>query len=183
MKPEPIDSDATIKALDARFRGPLMSFFLRRIGNRAECEDLTQEVFTRLVSAPTLAEVQNVEAFVFRVAANLLLDRQRHAKRWQFCGDPTQDRVFIDEITRYYVENREPERVLSGKETLASVLTTLRGLGDRTCNMFILFRLENMKQRDIASLYGISPSTVEKHIAKAVMHLASRHTRGGDDSE
>jgi len=44
------------------------------------------------------------------------------------------------------VEDRGPERVLQGCESLAEVLASLETLGDRTRDIFILFRLENMKQ-------------------------------------
>jgi len=46
-----LDGAGLLGHLDARFRRPLMSFFLRRIGDRAEAEDLTQEVFVRLIGA------------------------------------------------------------------------------------------------------------------------------------
>ena len=38
----------------------------------------------------------------------------------------------------------------------------------------MLFRLENMKQKDIATAFGIAQSTVEKHVMRAIMHLAAR---------
>ena len=31
-----------------------------------------------------------------------------------------------------------------------------------------------MKQKDIAALYGIAQSTVEKHVMRAMLHLATR---------
>ena len=58
--------------LDARFRVPLMSFFLRRIRNRAEAEDLTQEVFVRLIGTTEPDRIKCAEAFVFRVATKLV---------------------------------------------------------------------------------------------------------------
>ena len=70
------------------------------------------------------------------------------------------------------VEDRSPERVLLGKQTLADVLRTLDNLGEKTRDIYILFRLENMKQREIAALLGIGQSTVEKHVIKATLHLA-----------
>jgi len=57
---------------------------------------------------------------------------------------------------------------------LVEVLNCLDELGVRTKSIFILFRLEGMKQKDIAELYGIGLSTVEKHVMMAVMHLARR---------
>jgi RNA polymerase sigma-70 factor (ECF subfamily) len=38
----------------------------------------------------------------------------------------------------------------------------------------MLFRIEKMKQRDISALYGMTVSAVEKHIAKAGVHLSRR---------
>ena len=71
------------------------------------------------------------------------------------------------------VEDVSPERVLLARETLAEVLGALAELEDRTRDIFILSRLENLPQREIAALYGISVSAVEKHVAKAVLFLAS----------
>ena len=72
------------------------------------------------------------------------------------------------------MEDINPERVLIAKENLVEVLACLDELGERTKNIFILFRLEGMKQKDIATLYGIGQSTVEKHVMRAVLHLARR---------
>lgn len=164
--------------LDARFRGPLMSFFTRRVGDRAEAEDLTQEVFVRLIGSNSLENIENTDAFVFRVASNLLRDRSRKALRAGGKSALPLDKAIISELAKEFVEDRGPERVLLGKERLADVLAALDELGERTRNIFILFRLENMKQKDIAAVYGISPSTVEKHVMKAVMHLSLRFGEG-----
>jgi len=166
------------RELDTRFRAPLMRFFYRRVGERTEAEDLTQEVFVRLIGALSFEGAENANAFVFKVAANLLRDRLRRAGRWRARERILHDPALFDELAQELVEDRGPDRVLVGKETLAAVMASLKELGDRTCNMFILFRLENMKLRDIAALYGISQSTVEKHIMRAVMHLTLRHGPG-----
>lgn len=163
------------RQLDARFRRPLMSFFARRVRDRVEAEDLTQEVFVRLLGSASIAEVINADAFVFKVAANLLRDRGRKASRWRFSDSvPADDETLIHELTRDLVEDRGPERVLLGREQLVAALKALDELGERTKNMFILFRLEHMKHRDIAALYGVSESTVEKQVMKATLHLAWR---------
>lgn len=164
--------------LDARFRGPLMSFFLRRVRDRSEAEDLTQDVFARLLAAVERGDIDNSEAFVFRVAANLLNDRaRRHARRGQPVSldldDQREDVVAGPD--RQFVEERDPERVLLGSDSLRRVLAALDELGQRTRDIYILFRLEQIKQREIAVLYGISTSTVEKEIMRATLHLAMRN--------
>jgi len=163
--------------LDAWFRAPLMRFFTKRTGDRIEAEDLTQEVFMRLVRAKSLNQIEQVNAFVFKVADNVLRDRNRRASLLRLHEGLPPDDAAIDELTREFVEEFEPERVLVGRETLADVLRALDELGERTRNIYVLFRLENMKQKDIAELYGIGPSTVEKHVMKATVFLAQRYER------
>jgi RNA polymerase sigma-70 factor (ECF subfamily) len=164
--------------LDLRFRRPLMSFFLRRIGHHAEAEDLTQQVFLRLSSA-TMAEVENVDGFVFTIAANLLRDRARANLRRREALAAPPERGLVMQLTREQMEERSPERVLLARESLSNVLACLDELGEKTRDIFILFRLENMKQKDIAALYGIGQSTVEKHVMKAALHLAVRFGTAG----
>jgi RNA polymerase sigma factor (sigma-70 family) len=160
--------------MDARYRRPLVSFFLRRVRDSAEAEDLTQQAFLRLMNAVQRGEVENVESFLFTIAGNLVRDHHRRCVRRNVDSTVSVDAELIDALTEEMVEDRSPERVLIGRQSIADVLQALDELGERTRDIFILFRLENMKQRDIAALYGISQSTVEKHVARAVLHLATK---------
>jgi RNA polymerase sigma-70 factor (ECF subfamily) len=158
--------------IDARFRRPLMSYFLRRVGSHAEAEDLTQQVFLRLLGSEGFRADDAHAPLVFRIAANLLRDRHRmNCRRGEHLR--LLDDVAVDDLGE--AEDLTPERVLLSREDLSSVLRTLDGLGERTRDMFILFRLENMNQGDIAALYGCSRSTVEKHVMKATYHLLLKH--------
>jgi RNA polymerase sigma factor (sigma-70 family) len=165
----------SLQALDERFRRPLLSYFMRRVGDHAETEDLTQRVFVRLLGVEDLRTIDHAEAYVFTIAANLVKDRGRTLARSGIQDAPEPDFELAGEAMRDLVEDRSPERVLIGREALSQVLATLDELGDKTREIFILFRLENMKQREIAELLGIGQSTVEKHVMKATLHLANRY--------
>lgn len=161
------------QALDDRYRAPLMAFFLRRLSDRTEAEDLVQEVFVRMLARGASEDVRSADAFVFAVAGNLLRDRARlAATRSLSAHDP------LDALTEgrdaNLVEHCAPDRVLLGRERLALASRALAELSPRTRNIFVLYRMENMRRRDIAMLYGISVSAVEKHIAKALEHLMAR---------
>lgn len=163
-----------VRTLDGRFRRPLIRYFLRRVGCHAEAEDLTQQVFTRLLASETIAEAENVDGFVFTIAANLLKDRAKSAAR-RYEGPPGLDPQLLSEICRDAQEDRSPERVLLGRDTLADLVRTLNELGPKTRDIFVLHRLEQMKHREIAELLGVGVSTVEKHVIKATLHLARKH--------
>ena len=74
-------------------------------------------------------------------------------------------------------EESSPERVLSSEQELHAVVEALASLSERTRDVFLLFRLEQMKHGQIAEMFGISVSAVEKHVSKAVAHLARRAAR------
>jgi RNA polymerase sigma factor (sigma-70 family) len=166
-------SGELIEELDQQFRAPLMAFFMRRVGNKSNAEDLTQETFTRLVGAEKL-DLARVTGYVFKVANNLLRDRKKSPSYKSQIPFSAFEPGFVQQISDQILEDREPERVLIGQESLIEVLKCLDELGERTKNVFILYRLEGMKQKDIAELFGIGLSTVEKACMAAMALLMTR---------
>ena len=163
--------------LNARFRGPLKSYFSRRIRNQVEVEDLVQEVLLKVLRTSGSPDIRDAEAYIFTTARNLLRDRHRQAVRQGVQGYLSLEDAEAHQFDGRMVEEITPERVLLGRDALSEVLGALQELSVMTRNIFILFRLENMKQKDIAALYGIGQSTVEKHVMKAMLHLATRVER------
>ena len=167
-KSEAVDTKAlSFQFLDRRFRGPLMKFFSRRINIAADAEDLVQEVFLRLSKPGRLSSVENCEAYVFRTAANLI--RERHRSRTsrglnlevELDCEITEDECFV------------PERILLAKDEIESVIIVLNELPERTRVIFILQRFEGFSHPEIAQRLRISKSAVEKHMSRAIKHLAA----------
>src|SRR5688500_7184505 len=90
--------------LSREFRPALMAFFLRRIKNHAEAEDLTQEVFVRLARQND-QEIENASAFIFHIASNLLRDKIRRSK------SALNYRSSMGEIDAQRVDNLDPFRI------------------------------------------------------------------------
>jgi RNA polymerase sigma-70 factor (ECF subfamily) len=156
--------------LDARFRRPLMSFFMRRLGDRSEAEDLTQQVFLRILAAQSEGKLDHPEGFVFTVATNLLRDRGRRQVRRGVCLP--LDSLSPADLAHPDLVEFSPERILIGRERLGAALAALTELGGRTGEIFVLSRLDSLRQREIAQRFGIGLSTVEKHVIRATRRLA-----------
>ena len=84
------------------------AYVVRRVGDRAETEDLTSEVFHH-----ALANLQKFEwrgipfaAWLFRIAANLISDRWQRSNREQVADEPEQ----IESVQAKAVEFEEVER-------------------------------------------------------------------------
>ena len=163
------------KSLDQRFRRPLLAYFLRRVPDRSAAEDLTQEVFSRLVRHPDQHNGASIEAYVFKVASTVLADWGRsQASRLSKSHTGLPERLDFLPLPQSLVEERTPERVLLARATLKLIENALGELSERTRDIFLLSRMERMGHRDIAAKFGVSVSAVEKHVIKAVSHIAAR---------
>lgn len=162
------DADA-LSRFHREYRPALMAFFLRRVHNPADAEDLTQEVFIRIATqADGQGAMRSADAYIFQIAANLLRDRARRAK---VRADHVAGMRVVDGAA---TEPLDPYRVAAGREALALLVAGLDDLPERTRQIFLLFRYENLDQRAIAESFGISVSAVEKHIYRAMARLMAR---------
>ena len=152
--------------LSRRWRPALMAFFVRRTRDRSEAEDLTQEVFLRLLSHDASATVS--DGYIFRTAQNLLVDRARKGivrdrYREALKYDPDDGQDVLD-----------PGRVAEGRQELSLILAGLNELPERTRTIFLLFKVENLSQLAIAQTFDISESAVKQQVAKALAHLIKK---------
>lgn len=171
--------EALLADLDRQYRRPLHSYFSRRVSSAAEAEDLTQDVFERILRVLRTGEVANAEALLFRIAVNLIRDRSRR----QRIREPVEAFSWEEmaDFAEVLAADLSPERVVVGERTLEEVDAALRELGERTRAIFYLYRLESLKVREIAALYGVSASAIEKQLAKSLRHLTLR-VRSDDHS-
>lgn len=153
--------------LSREFRPALMAFFLRRVRNHAEAEDLTQEVFSRIAAQPDMP-LRSGSAYLFQVAANLLRDRARRRQVQR------NYRETLGQIDGEAIELIDPYRVTAGRSSMAALRAALDELDPTTSAIFVLYRLEFMSKEVIAEGFGITVRTVEKHLTKATARLAAR---------
>lgn len=169
--PRPVLS-ADYLALDAlarQHRRALLGYFRRKGFSPPDDEDAVQEVLIRLSSRKGLAtQVGQMEGYLFAAAANVATDLRR---RGQVRAEGRHQEY--DEA-QHAESDHSPEDILQGRETLAIVVLALKELPERTRTIFILARLEHMRQAEIARRLAISLNAVEKHIHKAVAYLAAR---------
>lgn len=60
-----------------RWNRNLMHFLGRRVRSSVEVEDLAQEIYLRLLRAPDLMQVRNPQAYLLRVAGNVVAEWRR----------------------------------------------------------------------------------------------------------
>ena len=152
--------------LSRQWRPALIAFFVRRVGSHAEAEDLTQEVFIRVLSAAS--QVSNPEAFIFEIARNLISDRARKLK--------VRDRyrAIIAADDERGLDTLDPYTIAVGREKIAMFAKALGELPERMRSIYTLYRFENISQDVIGHSFGISASAVKQQIAKATAQITKK---------
>lgn len=154
----------------AQMRPALVKYFKRKCGASEEAEDLAQDVLVRALGHITWKTPEQAKGYIFRSAVNRWRDRRRRdlthgtTVEWNESVLGTEDCNTNEEIG--------PERVLIVEQELQHVAIALLELSERTRDVFMLVRLEQMKQSAVAETLGVSVSTVEKELVKALAHLA-----------
>ena len=168
MASDPLKARPQPAKLDLPAYEPGLRRYFRRRAPAAQVDDLVQEVFTRLLSLRDPEAVQDMERYIFVVAASVLSRQHRRSSFWQAVDD-------IEGVSP--PDERTPERSLIGKEGVEAMLAVLDDLPPRTRHVFLLHRFEEMTYQRIAREVGISVSAVEKHMMAALKALFLRDGR------
>jgi RNA polymerase sigma factor (sigma-70 family) len=164
------ESSVELRVLASEFRPALEQYFARRVESRAAVDDLVHDTLVRLLRQPRHVNLDLVRGYVFQTANSVLVD---HLRRMRARDAALENAVLPEQ------DEVAPERIVAGREELARVASALMELPQRTRGIFLLRRLEGMKYEEIASRLGLSLSTVEKLMSKAVAHLGARMKEDG----
>jgi RNA polymerase sigma factor (sigma-70 family) len=161
-----------------RNRPRLRSFIRRRVVDQADAEDILQDVFYELVAAYRMVRpVEEVTAWLFRVARNRIIDLFRRQNRETQRAAP----VAIDDEgellrTEDLLPSPEagPEAAYARSVLLEELEDALDELPEEQREVFIAHELMGYSFKEIAQESGVSMNTLLSRKHYAVMHLRER---------
>lgn len=148
----------------------ILVYLTARLRDREAAADLTQDTFLRYAeqTGSATAAVTHERSYLYRTAHNLALDHLRQTVRRR------TDAVPHDTLTEIPDEQANPERILAARQRLDRVRAAVLELPYRTQQVFLLNRTEGLTYPEVARHLGISESSVQKHLARALQHLMRR---------
>ena len=139
---------------------------LRRHGRtQYDAEDLIQEAFIRLELYQRSQVVREPEAFLVRAVRNLSIDKHRHDSFLDVADEPVDELPIFDTAPR-------PDEVYAARERLNRMIAGLDQLSEKTRDIFLAIRVEGKDYQQVAGQHKMTVSAVEKHIARALLHLS-----------
>lgn len=150
---------------------------LRMLGNRAEAEDLTQEVFVQVFKAiGTFRGESKLSTWVYRIAVNLCKNRSKYL-RVRHAGEQDEleaiaERVPLGEARRANVAMIErPDEALGGKQIEKIVNDAIQRIEPTFRECLVLRDVEELSYEEIAEITGLAQGTVKSRIFRARAQL------------
>jgi len=157
-------SPSGIEAVYLANRDSLLRF-LRARGAGADADDLIQELWVRVISHP-VGPVMNPLGYLYRCANNLMLNACRTSARSSARDEAWGEVHLTGDVGA-------AEAGLVAREEIARARRRLADCGERVQEVFFLFRVEGMSQREISARFDVSVSAVEKDIQRAYRAIAA----------
>lgn len=164
-------------ALVALFSGRVFAVAFRMLGDRAEAEDLTQEVFVALYhSIGTFRGESRLSTWVYRITKNRCLNRLKFLKRRKVgdladIDDPAVQKGVADPDTGEGTA-RDPLRRLHGDRVARVLEAHIQALPDEQRLLVVLRDVEDMSYEEIADVTGLPLGTVKSRLHRARAELA-----------
>lgn len=146
-------------------RAQLLRFLTARTRDRSLAEDLLQDVWIKIDTHKTPGPIDNPLGYLFKICENVVRDAKRSEVR-----KLARETLWSETVSDFAVERSDhltPERIAIERDQLKQALMELEKLPDRTRQIFIDFRLNEITQKEIAADLEISVSAVEKHLQRA----------------
>ena len=150
-----------ITDLYSSHHGWLHGWLRKKLGCAHQAADLAHDTYVRVISSGRLPQPEQSRAFLTQVAKNLVVDMYRRRK-----------------IEQAYEETLAalPEPVSPSPEERALVLETLLEIDAMLAAMpakvreaFLMSQLDGMSYAEIAALLGVTISSVQKYMSRALV--------------
>jgi RNA polymerase sigma factor (sigma-70 family) len=155
---------------------PQLRGWLRRNGSKLiEADDLIQEAYAKLATLASVSGIEQPKAYLYQIVKSLVTDEHRREKI-----------VSIESVAEIsdlspHDETGSPERILSGRQDLQRVFRIIAALPAPARAVFVLKKIDELSQKDIAARLGMSENMVEKRMSQALRAIADDISSSDDE--
>lgn len=174
------DPDGVITAMVLRERSKLFHFIRRNVRDPMDAEDLLQDVFHAFTEAYRLPEpIEQVSAWLFRVARNRIIDRFRKKKEQplneasgDFDGEGDEGGYRLD--IALPSPDAGPDAQYARQLLLGTLQQALDGLPANQREIFIAHEIEGISFKELAARSGTPVNTLLARKRYAILQLRSQ---------
>lgn len=159
-----------------QFGKKLFGFIRGKVKTTEEAEDILQDVWYQFSRLSNLDELENVSAWLYRVAQNRVTDNYRKKKTENledFTYENDENEISFKEIL-LLDENASPELAMFKEEFWNQLMNALEDLPESQREVFLLNEIEDFTLQEIADQKGENLKTIISRKGYAIKHLRKK---------
>ncbi len=160
-----------------RWNSRMLCFFKRCVGNAVEAEDLRQDLFLRVYQKrSTYRQQGRFEAWLYRIAANLVIDK--HARKKKGILQSLDD---IDESDQAAQDSAAQHSRCCAQmgEYEERIFKSLQLIPEGERIVLVLRHFENLNFKEIADLIDAPESTVKSRVYRGLQSMRQQLKQAG----
>ena len=170
-------NDSVVKDSIQQFGGKLFGFIRNRVRNQEDAEDILQDVWYQLSNFANVGDLENVGAWLYRVARNRVTDGYRKKKTdsledFIYSNGEEEDSVFKELLLLDDTHN--PELALFKENFWDELMEALAELPEKQRQVFIWNEIEDLTLQQIADKTEENIKTIISRKGYAVKHLRTK---------
>src|SRR5579862_1713217 len=172
-----VDQDARISEVLKREQARLRNFIRRRVADEGDAEDILQDVFYELVETYRLMKpVEQVGAWLYRVARNRIIDRFRRKKPVTFAdaGGVSEEGELLRLEELLPSPDAGPDAAYARSVLLQELEDAVDELPDEQREVFVGHEVEGYSFKELSARTGVSVNTLLSRKHYAVVYLRRR---------
>lgn len=151
----------------------LVDHIRRRFGDRHFARDVVQDVCVQLLERPPETDILQPLAFLRHISTHKAIDRCRAEKAFRDALDEWAETVQLHDTTV-----NDAEYMLAFQQRVDHLARCIDALPPRCRDVFVLHRIHDLPQHEVAAVLGISRGMVARHMARAMAMLLSNMEHG-----
>lgn len=134
------------------------------LGCAEQASECLHDAWLRLGESTVCPTLQSPEAYVYRVAINLAIDRLRSRRAWQYTSDADFKLDYLPD------PSPGPDCIVEVRSDIAAVERAMQRLPRRHRAVLVALRIEEMTRQQVASRYDMSLRSVDTALRQALDH-------------
>lgn len=163
MEDKTVCNEQVFHRVHKKWNLQLRNFLYYKFGDLEKAKDFAQDAFGVLWKNCAKVQEENAKGYLYTVAGRLFLDdinKQKVSLKFHYRMGKSVGQM-----------EKNPEYIYREEEFKERLQQAISELSEHQRTVFLMSRIDKMKNRQIAEMLDISIKTVEKHISNSLKYL------------
>lgn len=160
-----------------KYNESLVRYLSVRLCSLPDAEEVAQEAYVRMLKLDEPDAISHLQAYLFKIASNIAIDRLRRQGR-----QPQQVRL-TSAREDLLAAAATVDQLVDARQQLAMIREAVEELPPKCRKAFMLYKFHCHSYKDIAADMNLTESMIRKYVLRAIAYCRARVESQSHDTE